>query len=62
MERNSGFLLRCLQEHKAIDRQDVTGAETLPAPLLELVPDVAALVYSEKTLITPTDRSDRGKR
>ena len=44
-----------------IDRQDVTGPETLRAPLLGLVPDVAARA-SEKTLNTPTDRSDRSDR
>lgn len=37
----------------------MTGPETLAAPLLGLVPDVAALGWSEKTLNTPTDRSDR---
>lgn len=42
-----------------IDRQDVTGLEALAAPLLGLLPDVAALGWSEKTLNTPIDRSDR---
>lgn len=45
-----------------IDRQDVTGPETLPAPLWGARPNVAALVWSEKTLNTPTDRSDRSDR
>jgi hypothetical protein len=35
-------------EHKVIDRQDVTGAETLAAPQLGLVPDAAALVIRRK--------------
>lgn len=45
-----------------IDRQDMTGLKALGAPLLGLVPDVSALGWSEKTLNTPTDRSDRSNR
>jgi hypothetical protein len=62
MERPSGIsftLPAAGLELTAIDRQDVSGSETLAAPLL---PDVAALIESEKTLNMPTDRSDRSER
>lgn len=61
MERPSGIsftLPAAMLELKAIDRRNVSGSETLAAPLL---PDVAATVESEKTLNTPTDRSDRSE-
>lgn len=61
MERPSGIsftLPAAVLELKAIDRQDVSGSETPAAPLL---PDGAAIVESEKSLNTPTDRSDRSE-
>ena len=42
-----------------MDRWTMTGQETLKAPLLGGLPDVAAPSLSEKTLNTPTNRTIR---
>lgn len=65
MDRQSGFLLRCLQ--LCWSRRWSIVKTWLVQRRCQLhfwgsVPNVAALVWSEKTLNTPTDRSDRSDR